>query len=156
MFHLTEEMKIVQALEPATDAAGRTADYVSLKNINMAWIVLHITQGNAATIAITVEKATAVAPTGSTAITEVVPIWVNADLAASDTLVKQTSAVAFTTDAGVKHKQVIFQIDPALLGPTFDVITVKTGASDIANITSAQYYLVTAYKQATPPTALTD
>jgi len=77
---------------------------------------------------------------------------------ASDTLVRQTAAVSFTTSAAQKHKIVIFQIDPATLdmANSFDCITVKTAASDATNITAAQYYLVTDYPQATPPAAITD
>jgi len=155
---LPENLKIVELLAPATDAAGRTSDYASLKNALMAWIVLHITQGNAATIAITVEQSSAVAGTGHKAITNVVPIWSNLDCAASDTLVRRTDAVSYTTDAGVKHKQVIFQIDPAGLDVAngFDVISVITGASDVANLTSAQLYILERYQAATPPAAITD
>ena len=117
-----------------------------------------ITQGNAATIALTIEQASAVAGTGSKAITTTVPIWSNLDTAASDTLVRRTDAVSYTTDAGVKNKMVIFQIDPAQLDVAngFDCITVKTGASNVANLTGARYWLQSAYQQATPPAAITD
>lgn len=155
---LPEQFKIVEAMPNATDAAGRTGDYVSLKNAVMAWIFVDITQGHAATIALTVEQASAVAGTGSKAITVTVPIWSNLDTAASDTLVRRTDAVSYTTDAGVKNKQVIFQIDPATLdlANSFDCITVKTGASNAANLTSATYFIQTRYPQATPPAAITD
>jgi len=135
---LPEVFKIVEAMPNATDAAGRTGDYVSLKNAKRAYIFVDVAQGNSATIAITVEQASAVAGTGSKAITNTVPIWSNLDTAASDTLVRRTDAVAYTTDAGVKNKQV------------------KTGASNVANLTSATYFLESRYPQATPPAAITD
>ncbi len=155
---LPEQFKIVEAMPNATDAAGRTGDYVSLKNALCAWVEVAITQGNAATIALTIEQATAVAGTSSKAITNAVPIWSNLDTAASDTLVRRTDAVSYTTDAGVKNKMVIFQIDPAQLDIAngFDCITVKTGASNVANLTGARYWIQTAYQQATPPAAITD
>lgn len=155
---LPEQFKIVEAMPNATDAAGRTGDYVSLKNALMAYVFVDITQGNAAPIALTIEQASAVAGTGTKAITVTVPIWSNLDTAASDTLVRRTDAVSYTTDAGVKNKQVIFQIDPATLDQAngFDCITVKTGASNVANLTSASYWLQTRYPQATPPAAITD
>lgn len=155
---LPEQFKIVEAMPNATDAAGRTGDYVSLKNAVCAWVEVAITQGNAATIALTIEQASAVAGTGSKAITATVPIWSNLDTAASDTLVRRTDAVSYTTDAGVKNKMVIFQIDPAQLDVAngFDCITVKTGASNVANLTGARYWLQSAYQQATPPAAITD
>lgn len=155
---LPEVFKIVEAMPNATDAAGRTGDYVSLKNALCAWVEVAITQGNAATIAITIEQASAVAGTGTKAITATVPIWSNLDTAASDTLVRRTDAVSYTTDAGVKNKMVIFQIDPAQLDVAngFDCITVKTGASNVANLTGARYWIQSAYQQATPPAAITD
>lgn len=155
---LPEKYKAVAALNPATDAAGRTGAYVSLKNVNMAYIVCHITQGNAATIAISINQATAVAGTGAKAITVSVPIWSNLDVSASDALVRRTDAVSYTTDAGVKNKIVIFQIDPATLDVAngFDCIAVVTGASNVANITQGVYLLDERYKQATPPTAIAD
>lgn len=155
---LPEQFKIVEALAPAADAAGRTGDYVSLKNCSRATIVVHITQGNAATIALTVEQATAVAGTSSKAITVAVPIWSDLDTATAETLVRRTDAVSYTTDAGVKNKVVVFQIDPETLDIAngFDCITVKTGASNAANITQAMYLLETTYQQATPPAAITD
>ena len=151
-----ESFKIVEAIPNQTAAAGADGDYVSLKNAVRAWIVVNLTQGNAATVALTVEKATAVAGTGSVAITTAVPIWSNLDTAASDTLVRRTDAVAYTTDAGVKNKQVIFQIDPRTLGEGFTCICVKAGASNAANILGAQYILQTTYPSATPPAAITD
>jgi len=88
-----------------------------------------------------------------------VPIWANLDCAASDALVRQTDAVSYTTDAELKHKIVVFEIDPATLDLVngFDCLVVITGASDVANITQAMYYLVDdRYKQATPPSAIVD
>lgn len=156
---LPECCKIVEALTPAADAGGRTGDHVSLKNCRVAYVVVSMDQGNAATVALTIEQASAVAGTGTKAITAVVPIWANEDCAATDTLVRQTDAVAFTTSAAVKHKQVIFQIDPSYLDIEggFDCITVKTGASNAANITAAQYFLCDLrFAQATPPSAIVD
>jgi hypothetical protein len=156
MINLTQEMKIVEAITPQVGAAI-TGDYVSLKNVQMAWVIVHIAQGNAATVAITIEQASDVAGTGHVAITKVVPIWANLDCVASDTLVRATDAVSYTTDAGVKHKTIVFQIDPATLSlANGDCITVLTAASHADNITSALYLLETRYPQATPPAAITD
>jgi hypothetical protein len=155
-FQLPEHCKIVEALEPATDAAGRTGDYVSLKNAIRAWLVLHITQGNAATIAISLSEATAVLPTAAQVCPGLVDIWSNLDCAATDTLVKRTAAANYTTDAGVKHKIVIFEIKPATLSSGFDCVAAVTGASNAANITEAQWVIQEAYPQATPPSAILD
>ena len=130
----------VEAIAPAAGGSALTGDYISLKNGPVA-VVVHITQGNAATVALTIEQATAVAGTSSKAITTTVPIFSNLDCAAGDTLTRRTAAVSYTTDAGVKHKIVVFEINPRDLDVAngFDCITVKAAASNAANILAAQY-----------------
>lgn len=161
MFQLTENMKIVNLLAPAADAAGRTGAYVSLKNAVKAWIVVHMTQGHAATVQLDPLQATAVAGTGSKALTNNTNIWSNLDTAAGDTLVRRTAAKTYTTDAGVKLKQVIFEIDPAAcmdIAGGFDCITVSTGASNAGNITEAQLFVLNKYSGPVDaiPTAVAD
>jgi len=67
--------------------------------------------------------------------------------------------VAYTTTTGTTHKLVAFEIDPSTLDRAngFDCITVKTAASNAANITSA-FYLLTdlRYEGPTPPSAIID
>jgi len=142
-FSLPQFAKIVECMPLATDAAGRTGAWVSLKNYHKAYVVAHITQGNAATILLSVLQASAVAGTGSKVLANAVPIWTNLDTAAAEALTKQTDAVNFTTDAGVKNKYVIFEVDPAKLDIAggFDCITISTGASNVANLTEATFYL---------------
>lgn len=152
--------KFPEGLAPAADAGGRTSAYVSLKNVVKAYVVVYMDQGNAATVTLSVLQATAVAGTGSKAISNACPIWANQDSAASDTLVAQTAATTFTTSAAVKHKIVMFEIIPQShldLANGYDCIAVSTGASNAANITSALFFLTPlGYQQATPPSALTD
>jgi len=153
-FSLPQNGHIAELLDPATDAAGRTGSYVTLKNCHKAWIVVHIQQGNAATIALSVNQASDVSGTGAKAITVATPIWSNLDTATNDTLTARTAAVSYTTDAGVKNKIVVFEISPADLDVAngFDCITVVTGASNAANVTQAMLYTyATRYQQATPP-----
>jgi hypothetical protein len=155
MFNIVQEAKLVEALKPQAGAA-LTGDYVSLKGYRKAYVVVHVNQANATVVAITIEKATDVSGTGTTPITAVVPIWANEDAVTSDELVAQTAAVGFTTSAATKDKIVVFEIDAALLA-AFSAITVKTAASNAANITSALYLLVGArYQGSTPPSAIID
>jgi len=159
-FSLVAQAKPVSVLAPATDAAGRTGSYVSLKNAHKAYVVFHITQGNAATIALSLSQATSVAGGSAKAVTNTVPIWSALDVATSDTLVSRTAAASYTTDAGVKNKIVIFEILPESamdIAGGFDCIAPVTGASNAANITSAQVFIVPArYQQAAPPSAIAD
>lgn len=142
-FSLSQQFTPVIGASPAADAGGRTATYVSLKTAHKAFILCVITQGNAATVALTPYQAKTVAAGSEKVLANVVPIYVNLDAAASATLVRATDAVNYTTDAGVKNKIVIFEIDPASLDVNngFDCLTIKTGASNAANITSVLYFL---------------
>ncbi len=143
-----ENYVVVQSLKPAADAAGRNGEAVSLKNALMAWIVYHIDQGNAATIALAPDQCSAVAGTGAKAI-PTVPVWANQDAGTASPLTRQTDGASFTTDAGVKQKIVIFQINPAALDINngFDCIRAKTGASNAANITEAMVIIEARYPQ---------
>lgn len=154
---LAEIKKPVMAFEPQTNGAGITGDYVKVSQCKMLNILVTIQQGNAATCALTVEQATTAAGAGSKAITKVVPIWSNLDTAASDTLVARTDAVSYTTDAGVKNKLVIFQIDPATLDIAngFGWITIKAATSNAANIVGAIYLFDgLTYQNYSPPTQI--
>jgi hypothetical protein len=155
---LVEDFKNVQALYPQVNTGALVGAYISLKTAHMCWVKLGIQQGNAAVIAVTIEQATAIAGTGSTPITVAVPIWWNIDTSLTDALVRQPAAVGFTTDAGVKNKELWFEIDPATLNIAggFDCLTVKCAASNAANLVYAEYFLADRYSQATPPSARVD
>ena len=139
--------QIVKAIPPQAGGAI-TGDYISLKNVTRCHVVVFINQASATQVAITIEQAQAVAPTNSTAITKVVPIWSNLDCAASNTLVQRTAAVSYTTDTGQKYKIVVFEINPEVLDATYDCITVITAASDATNITAAWYEVEMRYSGA--------
>jgi len=156
MNHLVNDCKIVSAISPATNASGITGDYVSLKNCLKAFVVVNITQGNAATIEIGINQATAVAGTSAAAIAKTMPIWSDLDCGASDTLVKRTAAATYTTDAALADKLVVFQVDPAILSSGFDCIAVTIGASNVANIVSAEYILEQRYLGESTPSAIVD
>jgi hypothetical protein len=147
---------VVDVMAPAADAAGRNSDAVSLKNFNLAIVEASINQGNAATIALTLQQCTAVDGTGAKALTVNVPIFASQDVggASGDVLTRQTDAVAFTTSAALTRKTIRFVIDPATLDLAggFDAIRIVTGASNAANITSARVILTPTYAQ-TPQTS---
>lgn len=154
---LAENVKIVEAITPQAGAAI-TGDYISVKNAQKVWAVVHINQAAADVVAITIERSTAVAGTGHVAIANAVRIWANEDCAASDLLVEQTAAVGFTTSAAQKHKMIVFEIDPADLGAGYDVVNVLTAASNAGNITSAFYVVAPRYagRVLTQPSVITD
>ena len=104
-------------------------------------MLAHVNQGNAATVALTLEQAKAVAGTGSKAITEAVPVYLVADASVSDVWVRQEDAVSFTTDETLKEKLVVFEVDVDTLDTNggFDCLCLKAAASNAANIISATY-----------------
>jgi len=144
---IPQDMIPVQTLKPAADAAGRNGEAVSLKNAEAAFLVVHIDQGNAATIAIAPEQCTNVAGAGGKAI-PACPIYVNQDAGTASPLTKQAAAANFTTSAAVKQKIVIFQldIDAFDIAGGFDCVRAVTGASNAANITEACVYIRPRFK----------
>jgi hypothetical protein len=159
MFTLPEDCKLVQAVNPQTTNGGITADYVSLKNVHKAWIIVELTQAAAHATGIDPMQATAVAGTGAKAFSNTLPIWANEATATSDTLVRQTDAVTYNVTADVANKQIIFEIDPAKMDVAngFDVLGCAVDdSSQATNIASITYVLKTRYPQATPPAAISD
>lgn len=151
--------KLVKGLPAAADAAGRTSRGVTLKNATYATVIVSISQGNAAPVPITLLQAQTVAGQNAKPIANPAPIWANLDTDASDTLVRQADAVAFTTDAAVKNKQIVFHVDPAYFDVAngFDCLQVATGASNAANITAVDILLDGHRYQSEPlPTAIVD
>ena len=155
---LPEKYKIVSGTAGiVTTNGGVTCDYVSLRNIDMAWIVLHFLQAATHATVINPRRATAVDGTGSVAINHAAEWWKNADISATDTLVRQTAATTASCTLGVANQLVVIQIDPAQLGNTYDVMgCVITDSTKATNFVSVVYYLETRYGAATPPAAITD
>jgi hypothetical protein len=135
--------QIVEAI-PAQVGAGAavTGDYISVKNIQRVWCVIQYSQADANAITWKVERATAVAGTGHAALGTSVPIWSNLDTATSDLLVKRTAAVTYATDAGATNKIVVFEIDPASLGSTYDVIAVSSTTVIAAGQYVSGFYII--------------
>ena len=133
------DTEVLPILDPAADAAGRASRAISLKNYTgVVRLVCYVNQGNAATVQFTPEQCSAVAGTGAKAIVAA-PILASQDLATTTVLTRQTAAANFTTSAATTAKKVEFLIDPAALDVAggFDCLRVSTGASNVANITSA-------------------
>ena len=129
-----ENFKVVAGLMPTLGAgAALTGDYISLKNAQKAWVIFHFNSANGTAEVFSVNKATAVAPTGATQITNTVPIWRNAACATSDVNVRMTDAVQQAVAASAVEQLVIFEIDPASLGTTYDCIAGYTASTIAAN-----------------------
>lgn len=156
---MPEEFKLVSGTKgPVTTNGGVTCDYVNLKNAVRCTVEVDLTQAVAHATAITIEQATTVAGGGTTAITNVVPIWQNAAVSTtSDTLVRATDAVSLSVAADIAKKKVIFQVDPTTLADGFDCITcILSDSSQATNLVNVNYHIQTTRAQATPPSAIID
>ena len=160
-FTFPENCKIVDASAASVTTNGAvTCDYVSLKNVIKAWILVTLTQAVGHATGMDPVQATVVAGTDAKAITSVCNIWANEDTAASDTLVRKTSAITYNVTNDIKKKMVIIEIDPASFdsrqtGSTSSASPSMT-ASQATNFVDVTYVLQTKYPQATPPAAITD
>lgn len=141
MIHtFAEQAKIVEAVAPATNDGALNGDYISLKNCSHVAVVVHITQGNAANVVPALQQAKDVSGTDVEALGNSVPIFVNLDCAAGDTLSRVASdAVSYDAGATLKHKLVVFEVNPADLDEGFTSLRVTVPISNAANIVSAQY-----------------
>lgn len=138
----------VSGASPETTNGAKTADYISLKNAEMCWVVIYLTQAVGHATAFTIERATDVAATGTVAIGNAVPIWYGNMTTTSSQLAAQTDAVSFTLGGAVTGDVIIiFQIDPANLGSTYDCITAKAANSGQAtNFWSVMYWIKPRYQ----------
>ena len=168
MGSLMQNAKIVPALAPATMAGAADGDWVSMKAYDKVGILVYITQGNAATTAITVDSGTSVAGANLNAgIT--FHHWYIADTAIgtdagtnSDTWVDGGAVATVTTSAtgsGASLHYLEVNADTVISGQSafttatqYDCIQLKLGASDVANIAAAAYVMFPSrYAQAVSP-----
>lgn len=129
-FVFPENLKPVTAIQPRTTDGGLSAtqtNYISVKNANKVYLYVALNQSVGHATAITLRRATGVgkcgvAPVGDAALANDVKIWLNEDTATDDLLVEQTDGKSCTVTGDVKDKQIVFAIDPATLGGSYDVI----------------------------------
>jgi hypothetical protein len=153
---LAQEASVIPVQAPATDAAGRTGSYVTLKNAHKASLLWVIEQGNAATIALSVNQATNVSGASAKALSTV-RWWACINDGSSDINVRQTDGASYTTDAGTNLKAIIAEIDPGDLDMANGFITIApvNGASNAANYTVCVAILTPLrYAADQPPTAI--
>jgi hypothetical protein len=153
---LPTRFKIVTAFAPKTTNAALTSQAVTLKNALKAWLVLNFTNAVGFASVPTIRQATDIA-IGTNAAGPTCRIWLNEDVAATDTLVAQTAAASQATDANSKNKLVVFEIDPASLTDGYDVVycTIAT-SSQATNFVAGEWVIQTNFAQATPPSAILD
>lgn len=151
MLQMPEGIFPVTMIAPVTTNGGVTSDYISLKNAQMAWVDVHLTQAAVNATAFTIERATAVDGSGHVAIANAVPIWYGNVSTTSNALTRQTDAVSYTMGGAVTGSvRIIFQIDPASLGTTFDCISfVSANSGEVTNLISVTCWVWPKYSSKT-------
>jgi len=157
-FQLPAQIPPKQLTNPVTTNGGVTTAVFGLKGILKAWAVFDLTQAVGHATVITLKQATTHAA-GTNKNGPSVPIWANEDCAASDTLVSKTAGASYTVTNDIKHKQVVFEIDPIALdvanGYSSYIYFTVSDSSQATNFVSAALYPFQSYQQATPPTEAT-
>ena len=157
--YLPEQYKIVAATAGSvTTNGGVTLDNISLKNIKQAWILLMYLQAVSHATTLTPKLGTDVSA-AATEITFSADWWKNADISATDTLVKATAATTMACTAGATNQIVLVKIDPAQVAAqgAYDVLggTIAT-SGQATDFVTGLYLLETKYEQASPQAAITD
>lgn len=146
---------IMAAVPQLGNALVDTADWIKLTNANGCLITILNYDGGATSPVFTVHEGATGA--GTTALAVAWPIWINLDVATSDTMVRQTDAITYTITctASTLSMVVQFYIPAAILSAGCDWIQLGSTAGNVASYVCATYQLVGArYQQETPPTAI--
>ena len=158
---LTQNMKVVSAI-PSTIGGGVAVmgTGISLKYVHRLFIIVNYEDGGAGD-AVALYRDTDVG--GGTAdaglIVNNVKLWTNADIATSDTLVRQADNTFHLFDDSNLDQMAVFDVDPVTLGLTannveYDCIAVGFPALSVFSTASATYVAFTRYPQATPPSII--
>lgn len=139
-----------------TTNGGVTSLAVTLKHTIKCWLYVYLQNAVGFAEVITPLQGTTIA-FGTNKAIPAVPIWANEDVAATDTLVAQTAAIAFTTAAVAKKKLVIFEIDPIVLDDGYPCVRVGlSDSSQATNFCTVVAHLWQANQVATPPSSILD
>jgi hypothetical protein len=152
-----EKYKIVTGSPVATTNGGITGDYISVKNARRVIVIAELLQAQSHATALGYNVATAVAPTGAITGTPLMPIWKNAAILVSDTLVKSADAATIAATAGQTNQLLVMEIIPERLPAGYDCIAATlSDSSQATNFATITYLIEEKYPQATPPAAITD
>ena len=146
------KFEVVTGTSPVATNGGVTADYISMKGVLRAIVIVTLKQAVGHATGIDPVQATAVAGTSAKAFAKTLPIWSNEDTGASDTMVKQTSAVTYNVTNDVKSKKVIFIVDAEKLDVdnSFDCLGVTVDdSSQATNLVNIEYLLEKRYQGVT-------
>lgn len=151
------DFHVVDGIAPIAGGSARSGDWCALRHYQHVTILIEIAMGNAATTAITVDKAkTAAGGSNSDGIT-ITNWWKKAGaIGSADTYTKGAAGTSITSAATGSGREVFrLEFDAAELGDDYDFIQVELGSSNAANIVAAQYILSSPRYPASPDAAMT-
>jgi len=154
--YLPERFKIVNGITAQASSAARTGDYISLKDVNTAYVIVTWNQAGAGDAAnATIYEATSTTGGGAAATTgNAYEIWSTASTT-SDTLTHQTASYRYSTTTDATTQLMVFQVRPEQLTDTYDCINVITDSTSTAtNYVCATYLLEMAYQGDQPPSVI--
>ena len=159
-FSFPENCKIIEGLSPRIGTTvAMTGDYISVKNYNKVYVLIHYQCVDATAEVFGVMKSPLVSGVGAIPTTELWRIWSNLDCATADPLVERTAATSYAIDAVAGHKIIVFEVDPAALTAGYDCIAGYTlSGLAVTETISMLYICVPRYpgRALTQPVAITD
>ena len=138
-----EKIKTVLGLAPVATDANPASEYVDLSQAIKVKVVCAVGKGNAALTSFTLREAKTAAGGDVRNLVNTVPVYVNLNTGASETLARQANAVTYALDnaSDGRGQLVVFDVDPAKLGINdgfrFLAVTVADGNGD--NTASVTY-----------------
>lgn len=151
MLDLVTKNRVVTGTSPITTNTAVTADYISMKNVIRATIIVTLKQAVGHATGIDPVQATDVSGTGEKAFTKALPIYANEDTAASSLLTAQTPALTYNVTNDIKSKKLVIIVDAEKLDVRngFDCLGVTLDASSQAtNFANVEYILEMRYQGA--------
>jgi hypothetical protein len=145
---------VMAAVPQLGNALTDGSDWIKLTNTNGCLITILYYDGGATSPVFTVHEGATGA--GTTALAVAWPIWINLDVATSDTMVRQTDAITYTLTCSASALSMIIQfyIPASILTDGYEWIQLGATAGNAASYVAAMYQLDGArYQQTTPPTA---
>jgi hypothetical protein len=133
---LIDNVHVCEGCKPATTAGAKSSDWISLHNYEGVMFIVYIAQGNAASTAITFDKAkTSAGGTNSDGITFYRAASLEDTPQTADTYTAIASAASVTSSTtGSGSSIYLFDFTAAELGEGYDFIQCECGASDAGNL----------------------
>lgn len=133
---LIDNVHICEGSKPQTTAGAKSSDWISLHNYEGVLFVFYVAQGNAASTAITFDKAkTSAGASNSDGITFTRAAYCADAPQASDAYTAIASAASITTSTtGSGSSIYLVDIKAEELGEGYDFVQCECGASDVGNV----------------------